>query len=738
MRSFVKLGLAISCGALLALSASAGGAQTGLPSKPIPYRALVHPKSPAHRPKPLMHASAAPAQAPPLQAAPVHVATPAPPPAPAAPIRASTPTPAPTPSTPPPPISGSAQPGARLAAGAPMPPAELEAFVDGAVRQAMARDHIAGVEVSIVQAGQTVLKKGYGYAGPGRAVDPNTTLFRVGSISKTFTWIALMKDAEAGRIRLNTPINLYLPEPDQVKDQGFKQPIQVRDLMTHSGGFADRTLGQLMETDPRRIRPLVLYLRQERPRRVREPGVVPVYSNYGAVLAGEASAWVNGKPYQDLIEAEITRPLGLGHTTFREPYPARADLPAPMPADLAAQVSTGYRWTGAQLRPQPFEYISQAAPAGAASSTAGDMARYMLAILNGGQLDGASLYNADTARGFRTTLMRPAPGVNGFDDGFMEYALPGGYRGQGHTGDTLWFHSQMVTIPDLNLGVFITTNTDSGYRLASGLADEIVQRFYASPNEIPRPAAPDLADQASVYDGTYLTLRRPYNGLEQFIFRINGQVRAHVTKDGRLLIDEGDVTHAWVPGSAPGQFVRIDGPQTSAFKIVDGRAVRWYAPSGVVAYDRVDPLHRLPTLALGAALTALASIAAIVGLFTRDRREFRQTPMQARAGQVQTTIAVLWLLSIGLFGVFAARASDLSYVMYAWPTPYLLIASACALVAAILTGFTLLMAPAVWRGGRRVDSWNAWRKLRFTLSTLVFTGFSVLLALWGALEPWSG
>ena len=198
------------------------------------------------------------------------------------------------------------------------------------------------------------------------------------------------------------------------------------------------------------------------------------------------------------------------------------------------------------------------------------------------------------------------------------------------------------------------------------------------------------------------------------------------------------MTHAWVPGSAPGQFVRIDGPQTSAFKIVDGRAVRWYAPSGVVAYDRVDPLHRLPTLALGAALTALASIAAIVGLFTRDRREFRQTPMQARAGQVQTTIAVLWLLSIGLFGVFAARASDLSYVMYAWPTPYLLIASACALVAAILTGFTLLMAPAVWRGGRRVDSWNAWRKLRFTLSTLVFTGFSVLLALWGALEPWSG
>jgi hypothetical protein len=182
----------------------------------------------------------------------------------------------------------------------------------------------------------------------------------------------------------------------------------------------------------------------------------------------------------------------------------------------------------------------------------------------------------------------------------------------------------------------------------------------------------------------------------------------------------------------------VDNPQVSAFKIENGRAVRWYAPSGVTAFDRVGPLHRLPTLVLGAALTALASIAVIVGLFTRDRREFRQTPMQARAGQVQTAIAVLWLLAMGLFSVFAARAVDVGYVMYAWPTPYLMIASACALVAALLTAATVLMAPAVWRGGRRVDSWTAWRKLRFTVSTLVFTGFSVLLGLWGALEPWSG
>jgi hypothetical protein len=359
-------------------------------------------------------------------------------------------------------------------------------------------------------------------------------------------------------------------------------------------------------------------------------------------------------------------------------------------------------------------------------------------ILNGGQLDGASLYGADTARGFRTPLQSSAPGVNGFDDGFMEFALPGGYRGQGHGGDTMWFHSEMVVAPALNLGVFVTTNTDTGASLARGLPERIVERFYAPPLELPRPGSPDLAAQGAVYDGTYLTTRRPYSGLEQFISLLIGQAKVQVSPDGRLLITGTSDPHAWVPNGAPGQFIQADGSQTSAFQVENGRAVRWFSPTGAAAYDRVGWLRRIPTLALATALAALASIATLVGLFTRDRREFRQTPMQARAGQFQTAIAVLWLVALACAGGFALQARDIGYVMYSWPSPFVLIASACALVAALLTLLTVLMAPAVWRGGRRVDSWTAWRKLRFSLSTLVFAGFSLLLACWGALEPWSG
>jgi hypothetical protein len=292
----------------------------------------------------------------------------------------------------------------------------------------------------------------------------------------------------------------------------------------------------------------------------------------------------------------------------------------------------------------------------------------------------------------------------------------------------------LVTVPDLNLGVFVAANTDTGQRLAGRLAGQVVAQFYAPPGDLPRPGSPALVADRNVYAGTYLTTRRPYSGLEKFVFLLIGQTRISVTDDGHLLAGG----RTWTPDGPAGRFRQIDGPLTTAFAIEDGRAQRWFPPSGTTAFDRVGPLYQIRTLAVVAALAVLASIATLVGVFTRDRREFRQTPMQNRAGLVQTTISVLWLMAIALAGSWAAGAGDAGRVMYHWPGPALIIASACALTAALLTLLTILMAPSVWRGGRRVDSWTGWRKLRFTMTTMIFAAFSVMLGLWGALAPWSG
>ncbi|HUO67589.1 MAG TPA: serine hydrolase domain-containing protein, partial [Gammaproteobacteria bacterium] len=306
---------------------------------------------------------------------------------------------------------GSERAGPRLSPEQSIPPAELEAFVDATVQLAMDDKHIAGATVSIVQDGRIVLEKGYGFASftPPRRVDPKTTLFRIGSISKTFTWIEVMRAVEAGKIDLDAPVNGYLPPELRIPDQGFKEPIRVRDLMTHSPGFEDRVLGVLFEAKPENLLSLDDFLARYRPRRVREPGEVSSYSNYGAGLAGAIVEQVNGAKWQGLIERDVINPLGLTHVTGREPYPARAGLPEPLSAELAQDLSKPFRWNGLTYGERAFEYITQIAPAGAMSASAHDMATYMLLLLGDGTLDGVTVFGPVAARAFRTPLTKLPP-----------------------------------------------------------------------------------------------------------------------------------------------------------------------------------------------------------------------------------------------------------------------------------------------------------------------------------------
>ncbi|ATC31380.1 serine hydrolase [Caulobacter vibrioides] len=619
----------------------------------------------------------------------------------------------------------------------PLPRPELEAFVDGVVQRAMTRDHIAGVTLSVVQNGQVVLKKGYGFANLGqrKRVDPDKTLFRVASISKTFTWITLMNEIEAGRMRLDGPVNLYLPEPLQVKDQGKKTQVRLRDLMTHTAGFEDRALGQLFERDPNRVRPLTDYLRQERPRRVREPGLMPSYSNYGAALAGAAVSNVTGKPFEQLVSEEIILPAGMTRTTFREARPWRDDLPAPMAETLAADLSDAYSWTAMGWKTQPREFMGQVAPAASASSTASDMARYMTLLLNGGTIEGRTIFSPKTAQAFRTPMYRPSPDAAGWNAGFQDMPLPGGRRGFGHQGATLYFHSNLVLVPELGLGIFVSVNTDSGAHLPATLPSTIVEHFYA-----PAPAVPAVSalsyEQARAFEGDYLTSRRSYGGLEGFTNRLIGRAQVRATPDGRLSVTDGGFTSLYNGAARPGVFKAVDGPLTLVFDTNGDRPSRFYAARGFATYERIGFLRSASLLSWTVTIAGLACVATILGALFRNRREARQTPIQARAGQMQVMQAVLWLISASCMGVFAAKAADQTNVFFGWPSGWLLSGSACALVAAALGVLTLGLLPMVWRGGRRVDSWSDGRKVAFTFTALLLGFLSVLLGLWGYLLPW--
>lgn len=703
-----------ACAALLAISAAPAFAQdpeaTPPTTGPVPYTSLL--------PK------AAPARARPAQRAQPPRSTP--------PATPSLTTAAPLPVT---------ANGARLMAGQPIPTGELEAFVDGVMQEAMTREHIAGATVAIVQNGQVVLKKGYGFASlsPARRVDPDRTLFRLGSISKTFTWIGVMREVEAGRIELNAPVNRFLPEPVQIRDQGYSNPVRVRHLMSHSAGFEDRALGHLMERSADRERPLLAYLRQERPRRVSGAGMVSTYSNYGAALAGQAVSYVADKTFERQMEETLFLPLGMRNTSFREPTGGRKGLPGPMPDRLAANLATGYRWTPEGFEARPFEFIGHAAPAGSASSTAADMARYMQMLLNGGTLEGRTIYGPRTAQAFRTRLRNTPEGVNGWRHGFMEYDLPGGVDGFGHAGATLSFMSNMVIAPSLNLGIFVSTNTESGWDLQSRLPAAVIRQFYAPPAS-PRLGDPALVGRAGDYEGYYLGTRRAYGGLEGFVGRLTAGSDVRVTSRGVLTTTHGGETRSWVQDGASNghRFVSTTGEEHIAFQVADGAAASYLPAMGGVLYERAPFWSRPTLLAVLSAMTGAAAVATLAGLAMRNRREFRQTSIQRLASLLQNTEAVLWIGALALFALWASKTGDAANVMFGWPGPSLILASACATVAAVLSLLSLLIAPAIWRGGRRVDSWSALRKTGYMVTALIYMTFAVLLGMWGALSPWSG
>ena len=623
---------------------------------------------------------------------------------------------------------------------APMDPALLEAFVDGAVVESMSNRKIAGVTVSVVQNGQVVLKKGYGYdrLSPARRVDPDRSLFRLASISKTFTWIEVMRQVEAGRMRLDAPVNLYLPEAVRVPNQGFDKQVRVIDLMNHRPGFEDRALGQLFEKKPERVRSLETWLRQERPRREWEPGAAPAYSNYGVSLAGAAVSWQAQKPFEQLVEQDITGPLGMTRTTFREPYPARKDLPAPMPASLAADVSKGYFWSGSRFVERPFEYVTQTAPAGAGSSTAGDMARYMMMLLNGGSLGEVAIFGPQTAAGFTRVTDRPAPGAAGFAHGFMEYRLPGDYTGYGHNGATLTFRSSMVIVPDLGLGVFVAVNTESGGGLTDTLASRIVQRFYASGDGVSPPRTSQwLKANKRAFEGEYLSSRRAFHGMEKFIGMFNGRTRASVDSQGQLVLSGSGGSSVWTPVGEDGQFRSTQSARTLVFEMKNGRAVGYYDGLGTTFSRKVGLFGGQGWLLWLTILTAIAAVATVVGSLLRLRLHLRQTTVQARTSMIQTIQAVLWLVSLTSFLIWFSKTGDVAQIFFNWPGGLLLTASACAFVAAVLSVVVIVLTPFVWRGGRRVDSFTQGRKLRFTFTALVFLAFSILLATRGAIFPWA-
>ncbi|MGB2591533.1 MAG: serine hydrolase domain-containing protein [Candidatus Acidiferrum sp.] len=366
---------------------------------------------------------------------------------------------------------------------------DVGAFLDGFMPQEIEHADIAGAVVAVVKDGKLVFAKGYGYADVAKKVpvSPETTLFRPGSISKLFTWTAVMQQVEQGKLDLDRDINDYL---DFKVPPAFGKPITLRDIMTHSSGF-EETIKDLFVGSENDLRPLSEYLQVHMPARIFPPGVTPAYSNYATTLAAYIVERVSGEKFDDYVEQHLFKPLDMTHATFRQP----------LPEALKSSMSNGYLLGSGE--PRPFEDV-QVAPAGSLSASAVDMTHFMIMHLQNGKYGDAQLLKPETAVEMHSRQKGWPPAMNAMCLGFYEQN-ENGHRVISHGGDTIAFHSDLFLILDANTGLFVSYNSAGRGEIdARGLLyDKFMDRYFpAAPSNEPTlaTAAEDGKSVAGVYE----------------------------------------------------------------------------------------------------------------------------------------------------------------------------------------------------------------------------------------------
>jgi len=365
-------------------------------------------------------------------------------------------------------------------ASAQAPPSAAPAGRIGALVQAtMAEEHIPGTSVAVLRGADTVVMRGWGFADlENRVPASERTVYRIGSLTKQFTAVAVLQLAEQGRLSLDDTLQRFVP--------GFRTParhITIRHLLTHTSGIPNYTaigapfMSRLrLDLPPESIVGLVRGRPGDFP-----PGQRFRYSNTGYVLLGMVIERASGEPYADYIARHETEPLGLGDTRYCGNRPI-----VPRRAQGYVEDSTGI---------VNADYISMTIPfsAGSLCSTVLDLVTWQRALWADRLLQRGG-YNS------MTTPPRLADGtISPYGFGLGVGTL-GTHRQVAHSGGINGFSSALYTWPDDSLIVVVLTNSEDAN--ASRLAQRIARIVF----DIPEPTVRDLpltAAERAPYQGTY-------------------------------------------------------------------------------------------------------------------------------------------------------------------------------------------------------------------------------------------
>src|SRR5262249_25393646 len=323
-------------------------------------------------------------------------------------------------------------------------------------------------------------------------------------------------------------------------------------------------------------------------------------SNYGAALAGYIVQRVSGQPFDQYIQEAIFKPLGMEHSSFDQP----------LPPELAPQMSSGYRLASEGAK--PFETVSPF-PAGSLSSTAGDMARFMIAHLQDGQYGDTRILKPETPRLMHSRPFGLDPATNGMAHGFYEESR-NSHRIIGHGGDTVWFHSDLHLVPDSKLGFFVSYNSagkDQSPRTV--LWESFLNRYY--PYSPPEQTTPESASEDSKkVAGKYIFSRRSETSCFKLPFLL---LAADVSaeEDGTIEVDSltglNGKPKKWREAS-PMVFREVDGQDNLVFKPDPTGDMEMMLPAPIVVGQRTGFWKNQDSLLIAGVCSLLVMLLTLV------------------------------------------------------------------------------------------------------------------------------
>ena len=232
------------------------------------------------------------------------------------------------------------------------------------------------------------------------------------------------------------------------------------------------------------------------------PGAVhpQVRTYYGSALAAFIVETTAGIPFEDYLEEYIFKPLDMHQSTFRQP----------LPPELANNMSVGYTYENGVFKAEEFELLNGIAPAGSMSTTATDISKFMIAHLQNGKYGEVKILEEETAELMHTRLFSHDPHLNGNAHGFWERNL-NNLRILEHGGDTVFFHTFFVMIPEKNTGFFVSYNSiGAGLNVREELLQAFLDRYYPTGEAAKPIPSSDFKERISRITGYYGTTRNVY------------------------------------------------------------------------------------------------------------------------------------------------------------------------------------------------------------------------------------